>query len=77
MTGHLGSAIGEPSFDVIPQPQGRPPIPSASASAPVSTQTTPGAAAAFEMSIEPSAAWPCGERSIWAWSCPARTSSSV
>ena len=66
MTGHLGSTIGVPSFDVIPQPQGRPPIPSASASGPVSTQTTPGAASAFDVSTDPRAAWPWGERSMWA-----------
>ena len=76
-TGCGGSFIGEPSFELISQPQGRPPMPSAAKSAPVKTATTPGAAAAAFVSMPPSRALACGLRRIWAWSWPGRLMSSV
>src|SRR5712691_10980721 len=50
-TGCGGSFIGEPSFELISHPQGRPPMPSAAMSAPVKMATTPGADAAAFVSI--------------------------
>jgi len=54
--------IGEPSFEVIAQPQIRLPILSAASSAPVSTATTPGIFSALALSIFRIVACGCGER---------------
>ncbi len=77
MTGCAGSAIGEPSLLWICQPQGRPPRPSFTMSAPVKTATTPGIFAAAAMSTELIRAWACGLRRIQACNCPWRLKSSV
>ena len=45
-------------------------------SLPVTTRTTPGSAAAFEVSIETILAWACGLRTIAAWSIPGSLMSS-
>src|SRR6266478_1752174 len=58
-TGCGGSFIGEPSFELISQPQGRPPMPSAAMSAPVKIATTPRADAASFVSMLPSPAPAC------------------
>ena len=54
--------MGEPSLEWISQPQMRLPILSAASSAPVSTASTPGIAAATLVSIFRMRAWACGER---------------
>ena len=59
-----GSFIGDPSFDVISQPQGRPPILSLAISGPVNTATTPGAEAAPLVLMRLSLALACGLRRI-------------
>ena len=61
-TGCGGSSIGEPSFELISQPQGRPPMPSAAMSSPVKTATTPAAAAAAAVSMPAIRALACGLR---------------
>ena len=57
-----GSAIGEPSFEWICQPQGSPPTPSATMSLPVKTAATPGADAAAAVSMPVIRAFACGLR---------------
>jgi hypothetical protein len=54
--------MGSPLVLVISQPQGRPLMPAAATSAPVSTPTTPGAALAASMLTLRSLAWAWGER---------------
>ena len=54
--------MGEPSFDLIIQPQIRLPMPSAAISSPVRTPTTPGIFFAAATSMLLILACACGER---------------
>ena len=69
--------IGEPSLEWIIQPQMRLPILSVASSAPVSTASTPGIAAAALVSTRLILAWACGERTNTARVSPGRLMSSV
>jgi hypothetical protein len=51
--------------------------PSATASAPVSTTSTPGVARAAAVSMDPTCAWPCGERTKHAYVWPGTLTSSL
>src|SRR5271168_563331 len=52
-------------------------MPSATRSAPVSTASTPGTASAGPLSIARMYACACGERTITAYACPGRLTSSL
>src|SRR5215813_11173929 len=69
--------IGEPSLEWIIQPQMRLPILSSASSAPLSTASTPGRAAAALLSMPRIVACACGERTNTAKTCPGRFTSAV
>ena len=69
--------MGEPSLEVIIQPQIRLPILSLASCAPVRTSTTPGMALAAAVSMLLILARACGERTNMARVSPGRTTSSV
>ena len=66
IAGHAPIFIGEPSLEVIAQPQIRLPTLSSTISLPVSTPTTPGIFAAAAVSMLFTLACACGLRTNWA-----------
>jgi hypothetical protein len=69
--------MGEPSFEVMAQPQIRLPILSSTICWPVSTAITPGIFIAAEESMLLTLAWACGLRMKWAWVQPTSLTSST
>ncbi len=77
IAGHAPIFIGEPSLEVMAQPQIRLPILSSTICWPVSTPTTPGIFIAADESMLLTLAWAWGLRMKWAWVMPSNLISST